>query len=381
MRGHLRRRIATSVIGAAALIAATAAPLAGPASSAAAAGPVDESWNLVFADEFSAPALDSSRWHTCFFWAPDTCTIETNNELELYTPNNVSVAGGSLRLQARKQDAVGWNGKTYRYTSGMVSTGGSEWSDPAKPAGFTFSYGYAEARVRVPAGKGLWPAFWLLPNDHSWPPEIDVMEIIGDRPTETNMHYHYVKPDGSHGDVGRAWTGPDFSAGWHTFGVNWQPGSLVWYVDGVERARFTGPEVTSKESYLLLNLAVGGNWPGSPDASTVFPADYLVDYVRVYQPRGGAATPPAVDSAAPTVEVGLIGSSLGEVGISGSATDNVGVTRMQLLIDGAVKASSTTDSLSYAWNARKAKRGKHTLVVRAWDAAGNVGQQATTYVR
>jgi beta-glucanase (GH16 family) len=379
MRGHLTRRIALSALGTAALVAAAVVPLTTGVSTASAAP--GAGWDLVFADEFSAPALDTSKWHTCFYWAPTTCTIETNNELELYTANNVSVGGGNLKLQARKQNAVGWNGKTFGYTSGMVSTGGSPWSSPAKAPGFTFTYGYVEARVKVPAGKGLWPAFWLLPNDHSWPPEIDVMEIIGDRPNETNMHYHFVKADGSHGDVGTAWTGPDFSAGYHTFGVDWQPGSLVWYVDGVERARYTGSAVTSKASYVLLNLAVGGNWPGSPDASTTFPADYLVDYVRVYQPSGGAVTPPTTDSAAPTVKLGLISSSLGRVGISGSAADNVRVTRTQLLIDGKAVASSSSGTLSYTWNTRKVSRGSHSLVIKAWDAVGNVGQASTTYLR
>lgn len=380
MRGHLTRRIALSLLGAAALAAATAVPLAAGVSTASAAP--GEGWNLVFADEFSDTSLNASKWHTCYYWAPTTCQIESNNELELYTANNVSVANGSLKLQGRKQSAVGWNGKTYNYTSGMVSTGGSPWSSPAKAPGFTFTYGYVESRVKVPAGKGLWPAVWLLPVDRSWPPEIDIMEILGNEPTKTHMHYHYLKSDGSHGDIGNAWIGPNFSAGWHTFGVDWQPGSLVWYVDGVERARYTGSAVTSKASYLLLNLAIGGNWPGAPDASTVFPADYLVDYVRVYQPSGGATTtPPTADTAAPTVNLNLIGSTLGRVGVSGSATDNVSVTRMQLLIDGALKASSTGGTLSYTWNTRKVSRGTHTLVVKAWDAAGNVGQRSTTYVR
>ena len=381
MRGHLTRRIALSVVGAAALVIGTTVPLATTVGTAAAASPVGESWNLAFNDEFSTATLDTAKWHTCFYWAPTTCTIETNNELELYTANNVSVGNGNLKLQARKQSAVGWNGKTYGYTSGMVSTGGSPWSSPAKAPGFTFTYGYVEARVKVPAGKGLWPALWLLPNDHSWPPEIDIMEILGDQPAQTHMNYHYTKADGSNGNVGKAWTGPDFSAGWHTFGVDWQPGSLVWYVDGVERFRHTGSTVTSKASYVLLNLAVGGNWPGSPDASTTFPADYLVDYLRVYQPSGAVTPPPASDSASPTVDLGLISSSLREVGIQGSASDNVGVTSMQLFIDGVQKAASATGTLSYTWNTRRVSRGSHSLVVKAWDAAGNVGQRSATYVR
>ena len=269
-------------------VPAAAAPL--PVGSAGGA-------NLMFSDEFDGAALNTSTWHTCSWWATSTCSIETNNELELYTKNNVSVANGTLKLQARKENAVAWNGKTYNYTSGMVSTGGRQGE---KAPGFTFKYGYAEARVKVPAGQGLWPAFWTLPANYDWPPEIDVMEIIGDEPNVTHMHYHYLDGAGTHRGPGASWAGPDFSADWHTFGVDWQPGSLVWYVDGVERHRFTSSFVTAEPQYLLLNLAVGGNWPGSPDSSTAFPSDYLVDYVRVWDRFGTAGSTPTTSAPAPS---------------------------------------------------------------------------------
>jgi beta-glucanase (GH16 family) len=246
--------------------------------------------NLIFSDEFDGTTLNASNWQTCSWWAASTCSIESNNEQELYTANNVSVANGSLKLQARRENAVAWNGTTYNYTSGMVSSGGR--SGSVAP-GFTYKYGYAEARVDVPAGKGLWPAFWTLPADYSWPPEIDAMEILGDAPSVTHMTYHYLDANGAHQGPGSSWTGPDFSAGWHTFGVDWEPNAIVWYVDGVERNRFTDASaITAKPQYLLLNLAVGGNWPGSPDASTPFPSDYLVDYVRVWDKFGTPAVPP-----------------------------------------------------------------------------------------
>jgi beta-glucanase (GH16 family) len=280
--------------------------------------------NLVFGDEFDGTALNAANWHTCSWWSSTTCSIETNNELELYTKNNVSVANGMLKLQARRENAVAWNGKTYNYTSGMISSGGRSGSIPA---GFTFRYGYTEARVKVPAGQGLWPAFWTLPSDYSWPPEIDVMEILGHTPTVTEMHYHYLDGAGAHQGPGKAWTGPDFSAGWHTFGVDWQPGALVWYVDGVERWRFTDASaITAKPQYLLLNLAVGGNWPGSPNASTPFPSDYLVDYVRVWD-RFGTPTPPPPSS--PGYATTVVGDGpvsywrLGETSGT-SAADSVG---------------------------------------------------------
>ncbi len=231
---------------------------------------------MIFDDEFNGSSLDTTKWRTCFWWADVTCSIESNNELELYNPGDVLVQNGVLRLRAQQRDMVAWNGVTYHYTSGMVMTGGRNGVVNPK---FTFTYGYAEARIWVPAGKGYWPAFWTLPVSYTWPPEIDIMEILGDTTTQYHMNYHYVG-----GNAGTTWTGPDFAAGWHVIGLDWTPSALVWYVDGIERWRFTdAAHITNEAHYLLLNLAVGGNWPGSPDSNTRFPGYFDVDYVRVWQ--------------------------------------------------------------------------------------------------
>jgi beta-glucanase (GH16 family) len=128
-----------------------------------------------------------------------------------------------------------------------------------------------------------------LPASYESRPEIDAMEILGDSTSVQHMNFHYVKADGSKGDAGANWSGPDFSAGWHTFGVDWEPDTIVWYVDGVERWRFGDPSAIPHEPmYLLVNLAVGGSWPGAPDASTPFPSFYDIDYIRVWQPAWSA---------------------------------------------------------------------------------------------
>ena len=260
--------------------------------------PIEGEWVLVFSDEFIGTSLDKSKWHTCFWWATDTCTIESNNELELYSSGDVFVQDGFLRLQAQKRNMVGWNGKTYQYTSGMVMGGGRKYE---KPPGFTFTYGYAEARVKIPKGKGLWPAFWMLPLSYKSRPEIDISEILGDTPNIQRMHYHYLNADGSKVDQGNNWIGPDFSQDWHTFGVHWASSEIVWYVDGVERWRFSDSSTISSEPmYVLLNLAVGGNWPGSPDAFTSFPSYYDVDYVRVWQKSSNPVLPIPTPTPTPT---------------------------------------------------------------------------------
>ncbi len=236
----------------------------------------DGNWNMVFNDEFNGNSLDTTKWRTCFWWADVTCSIETNHELELYNPQDVLVQNGILRLRAQKRDMVAWNGVTYHYTSGMVMTGGR--SGQINPE-FSYTYGYAEARVWVPAGQGLWPAFWMLPVSYNSRPEIDIMEILGHQPTQYHMNYHYVG-----GDAGTTWTGPDFSAGWHVIGLDWTAQALVWYVDGVEVWRYTdAAHISNEPEYLLLNLAVGGDWPGPPNGNTPFPSYYDVDYVRVWQ--------------------------------------------------------------------------------------------------
>ncbi len=240
---------------------------------------------LMFADEFDGSTLDSSRWVPSYWWGDHGCTISTNGELEWYQPDNVQVSDGVLRLRAEKQTVTGAEGKTFDYTSGVVTTGKECWQDP-KPDKFSFLYGYAEMRAKIPQGQGLWPAFWLLSCDQDWPPEIDVMEILGHQPNITHMTVHYPCDDGSAASNGRNWSGPDFSAGWHTFGVDWQPNAIVWYVDGLERGRHTdAAHIPTEPMYLLLNLAVGGAWPGAPDASTVFPAYFEIDYVHVWSSR------------------------------------------------------------------------------------------------
>jgi beta-glucanase (GH16 family) len=148
---------------------------------------------------------------------------------------------------------------------------------------FAQRYGYFELRAKPPRGKGLWPAFWLLPKrTGAWPPELDVMEQIGSQPHTVLMAQHYRDPAGVPGKHSRTWTGPDFTAGFHTFGMSWSPEAVVWYIDGVERFR-SHLDIPAEEMYLLVNLAVGGEVAGEPDATTRFPSHLEVDYVRVWK--------------------------------------------------------------------------------------------------
>jgi beta-glucanase (GH16 family) len=223
-------------------------------------------WKVTFDDEFDGTSLDLKKWN-----ANDPWGRERNEELQAYVTNAFEVGGGFLRIVAEKREAF-YAGKRRSITSGMMTTYGK----------FSQEYGRFEIRCRVPKGKGMWPAFWLLPDPLAWPPEIDILEILGHEPDKIHMTHHYRDAQEKHQSHGGSWSGPDFSAGFHEFAVEWSPQRIVWFVDGAERFR-SERSIPKGKMYLLLNLAVGGDWPGAPDAQTTFPAALEVDYVRVYQ--------------------------------------------------------------------------------------------------
>jgi len=248
-------------------------------------------WRLMFSDEFDGSNFDRDNWTTCYWWGQDGCTIASNDELQWYQSDEVLVEEGVLKLRARKRQVDGYDSgteksTTFDYTSGMVTSGRGS-SDESQTAGFVFQYGYVEMRARIPSGKGFWPAFWLLPIDHSSKPEIDVMEIYGDEPNIIKMNFHYLDESDRHQNPNEAWTGPDFSRDFHVYAVDWQPDRIIWYVDGVERWRYSDiAYVPNLPMYLLANLAVGGAGAGTPDASTMFPGIYAIDHIKVWCRRG-----------------------------------------------------------------------------------------------
>lgn len=281
-RASRRRRPARARVGLAALgVGAIVAAGAFVAPSRADPRPLTAgSWDLVFADEFSGGELDEQRWATCYWWDDGGCTIASNEELEWYLPGNVAVSDGVLTLSARPEAVEGPGGRQFDFSSGMVSTGPRSDDDPA---GFAFTYGYVEMSARLPAGRGLWPAFWMLPADFESRPEIDIMEVRGDEPTTHSVHLHTVDTSGMRQSHGVDSTGVDLSAGWHVYGLWWRDDELVWYRDGDEVWRYHGAGVPRQPMYLVANLAVGGEYAGPPDPATVFPAIYEIDFIRVWQ--------------------------------------------------------------------------------------------------
>ena len=232
---------------------------------------------VLFDDEFGGSRLDRAKWNTCYWWAVhDGCTNNPQLELEWYLPSGVSVHDGVLDLVATKD----LRHRGDPYTSGMVSTDDC----CGHPITFQFTYGYMEMRAKLPPGRGMWPAFWIVPADHSWPPEIDAMEWQGQKPRTNFLTIHWGTPSNPQ-QSGGAFVGPNLSDGFHTFGLDWEPNAVTWYQDGQPIRTYTDQtHIPNVPMIVIVNLAIGG-WLGFPNAHTHFPAHMLVKYVRVWSAK------------------------------------------------------------------------------------------------
>jgi len=253
---------------------AAGAPSVGCTSSTA-------GFNLVWSDEFNGPlgaAVDSTRW-----------TFDVggtgwgNDELEYYTSgtNNAALDGaGNLVIRA-KQESMG--GKSY--TSARIKTQGLE----------TFTYGRIEARMKIAQGQGLWPAFWMLGDDiesNSWPAcgEIDIMENIGKEPNIIHGTIHGPGYSAGAGPTKQYLLSAPVASAFHVFAIEWEPNTIRWYVDDTLYSTKTKNDIPGSATwvyahpfFIIMNLAVGGSFPGNPDGSATFPQQLQVDYVRVCQ--------------------------------------------------------------------------------------------------
>jgi beta-glucanase (GH16 family) len=275
---------------------ATAPDDAGPVPTDAA--PASDSglpgWTLVWSDEFDGP--DGSAIDTTY-WTQETGNAgwDDNHELEYYTPgtDNAVVAGGNLVITAKSDGASAYTCEygTCQYTSARMNTSGK----------FQQAYGRFESRIQLPSGQGMWPAFWVLGDDIGtvgWPQcgEIDIMENIGSTPSTNYGSMHGPGYSGSQ-DLTGSYSlsdGGTLAGGFHVYAVEWAPDVVRFYFDGVSYETRTPADVPDGDVwvydhpfFVILDVAVGGYWPGNPDSTAQFPQTMLVDYVRVYAPRGG----------------------------------------------------------------------------------------------
>ncbi|MFI6541222.1 RICIN domain-containing protein [Nonomuraea sp. NPDC050547] len=288
-----RSRMSLALVAALTLVLAALAPTAAGATVTAAPAPGP----LVWSDEFNGSAgsaVDPSKWRFDVGgsgWG--------NNEQQYYTNSTRNAAmdgGGNLVITARRENPANHQCHygTCQYTSARLLTA----------ATFTRAYGRFEARLKVPRGQGIWPAFWMLGDDIGsvgWPGsgEIDIMENIGREPSTVHGTIHGPGYSGGAG-IGAAYSiSGAYADAFHTFAVDWSPNLIIWYVDGNEYQRRTPADlggnrwVFDHPFFMIMNVAVGGHWPGYPDATTTFPQTMTVDYVRVHAPPasgGGQVT-------------------------------------------------------------------------------------------
>lgn len=251
--------------------------------SASAQSVQNNHWELIWSDEFDGSELDSTKWSFQFgTGSAEGLSGWGNAELQYYTDRseNVFLSGGNLHIVARQEAFQGMD-----YTSArMRSIHNGDWR-----------YGRFEIRAKMPKGQGIWPAIWMMPTDAvygRWPAsgEIDIMELVGHQPNIVHGTVHYGPP---HTYNGGSYTRPtgDFSDDFHVYAVEWENGEIRWYIDDILYHTQTNwfsdghgfPAPFDQRFHFILNIAVGGHWPGSPNHTTQFPQEMVVDYVRVYK--------------------------------------------------------------------------------------------------
>ncbi len=245
---------------------------------------------LTFDDEFNSLSLwngTSGTWATTFWYDSTSSnggTLSSNDEQEWYINSNDpatatvvpwTVGNGVLNITAAPASStISPLIDGYQYTSGMLNSYHS----------FSQTYGFFEVRAKLPSGQGFWPAFWLLPENGSWPPELDVMENLG-----SNLIYTTVHSASAAGTVTSQSSTAVDTTQWNTYGVDWEKNDITWYVNGVAVYQVATPADMNTAMYMVLNLAVGGIWPGDANSTTNFANDMQVDWVRVYSSMPSAA--------------------------------------------------------------------------------------------
>lgn len=255
-------------------------------ASCAAAQDTQDDLELVWSDEFEGDELDTAKWSFMYGTGDQFGLVGWgNNELQYYTDRaeNLYIEDDRLHIRAREEDHEGM-----AYTSARIRTlDKGDWR-----------YGRFEIRAKLPEGRGIWPAVWMMPSDDvygGWAAsgEIDIVELVGHQPHTVHgtLHYGGEWPANTSSGSSYELDSGTFSDGFHLFALEWEEGEIRWYVDGehyqtqtqwyTEGYAFAAP--FDQPFHLLLNVAVGGDWPGSPDSTTEFPQEMVVDYVRVYQ--------------------------------------------------------------------------------------------------
>lgn len=332
--------------------------------------PKESEWNLIWSEEFDDSEIDLNTWNHELLNGQQT----GNNELQHYTnhPGNSFINDGKLVIKATEEEYKG-----HAFTSARMTTQDK----------FSFKYGRVEARIKIPSTKGIWPAFWMMPQESvygGWPHsgEIDIMESVN-LANETYGTIHYGTPGHTHsGGAYQPDEGIMMSDDFHVYGLEWEPNELRWYVDGelystkndwmTTRAPYPAP--FDQEFYLILNVAVGGNWPGSPDDSSTFPQTMEVDWIRVYQTDNKF---PEVKILSPNNEAELPSNEPVKFRVEANDPDGE-ITQVKIVLGDQVLAS--TSSVPYEFDVNLEGGCYKDIVVMATDRDGVNARQSISLI-
>lgn len=243
----------------------------------------EKEWQLVWEDEFDAERLDMEKWSFQFgTGSEEGLTNWGNNEQQYYTDReeNLFLEDGHLHIVAQKEAYEG-----QQYTSARIRTRDKgDWM-----------YGRIEIRAKLPQGQGIWPAIWMLPtkDNFQWPKdgEIDITELVGHEPERVHSTVHFEQNNGEHKNMGTSYALQEeiFADDFHVFSIEWKLNEIQFFVDGNRFFTVNSSSLAphnypfNNTFHLIMNIAVGGIWPGYPDDTTQFPQSLIVDYVKVYQ--------------------------------------------------------------------------------------------------
>jgi beta-glucanase (GH16 family) len=340
------------------------------------AAPASATYSLIWSDEFNGTSLDSNNWAPDIGdGCPSLCGWG-NNELQYYRAENVAVSGGNLILTARDESFGGRS-----FTSGKVTTRGKH----------SFLYGRVEMRAKIPTGGGMWPAFWMMPQDDvygGWAAsgEIDIMESANATTSVGGaLHYGGSYPQNTYTTASYSLGGTNFADDFHIYAVEWEADTIRWYVDDVlfmtrvssqwyTNAAPGNPQAPfDQEFYIILNTAVGGTYTGctSPGCITAdLPQEFLIDYVRVYEDILNFE--PTVTITAPTGSTTL---PAGDITIEATASDTDGsVVGVEFYNGAAYLGVDTSAPYSYTWTS--VADGCYQIVARAIDNLGGIASDA-----
>jgi len=336
--------------------------------------PADAALSLVWSDEFDGTSLNTGNWTIITGdGCPNLCGWG-NNELEYYRAQNVSVADGNLTLTARQEYYGG-----RQFTSGKIQTSGKQ----------SFLYGRIETRAKIPTGGGMWPAFWMMPEDDvygGWAAsgEIDIMESANSTDwVGGTIHYGGTWPDNTHSGGTYSAGGINFADDFHIYAIEWEPEQIRWYVDGVNYyTRYSSQWYSDgapgnplapfdQDFFIILNAAVGGNYTGCTEVSCVtadLPQEFVIDYVRVYQETGNLA--PVVEITYPTEGDN---PPAGDITITVDASDEDGTITTVEFYDGTTYlGEDTTSPYSFTWSS--VTDGCYSITAKAIDDGGGFAE-------